>query len=138
MSVIARVLGWFVGSGSAADTVRAVGDAADRLTTSDDERATAQLAENVNARAFAAPGVHDTAFDAFVDGCNRLPRPVVTFYVLGGIVGAWPLADLTKVDPLWIYAGATILFFWFGGRLLTKDLPGAVLKVIEALLSPRR
>lgn len=131
--MIRRLFGWLLGSGSAADTVRAAGDVADKLHTSDEERAAAQLAENVSARGFAAPGAHGTMLDVVIDGLNRLPRPVVTGYVLGGIAGGWSLPDLTKIDPLWVMAGGTIMGFWFGGRLITRDMPSAVLRVIEAL-----
>lgn len=130
--MIGRALSWLFGS-SASDTVRAAGEAVDSATTSDQERMSEQRQENDSARQFAAPGTHGTGFDVLVDGLNRLPRPVIIFYVFGGIVGAWPLADLQAVDPMWIAAGASIMGFLFGGRLLTKDLPGAVLQVIGAL-----
>jgi len=130
--MIGRALSWLFGS-SVSDTVRAAGEAVDSVTTSDQERMSEQRQENASARQFGAPGTHGTGFDVVIDGLNRLPRPVIIFYVFGGIVGAWPLADLRAVDPLWLVAGASIMGFLFGGRLLTKDLPGALLQVIGAL-----
>lgn len=129
---LSRAAGWLFG-GSAADTIRATGEAVDAATTSDQERMAEQRQENESARRFAAPGTHDSGFDVLVDGLNRLPRPLITFYVLPGIVGAWPLPDLGRVDPLWLLVGASILGFYFGGRLLTKDVPAAVLQVLAAL-----
>ncbi len=93
----------------------------------------AQQRENASARSFAAPGTHDTPLDVIVDAMNRLPRPVITFYVFGGIVGWWKLPELSSIDPLWTQAGGIILTFWFGGRLIMKDLPAAVLSVLRAV-----
>lgn len=126
-------LSWLFGSSAAADTVRAIGDAADKLTTTDEERGAQQVSDNASARAYAAPGVHNTWFDVFVDGLNRLPRPVIALYVFGGIAGAWRLADLSRVDPLWLAVGAAVLGFYFGGRFLTKDLPAAVVNAVMAI-----
>lgn len=139
--MIGKALGtaarWLFG-GSAADTIRATGEAVDAATTSDQERMSEQRQENASARTFAAPGTHGTRFDVLVDGLNRLPRPLIIFYVFGGIVGWWPLADLSRVDPLWLLAGMAIMGFLFGGRLLTKDVPAAVLQVIEAAMRMKR
>ena len=130
--MLSRLFSWLVG-GSASGVIHAAGEAADKLTTSDEERMTAQGAENASARAFAAPASHGTLFDVLVDGLNRLPRPVVTGYIFGGIAGWWELPDLSQFSPEWLYAGGTVLGFWFGGRLLSRDLPAAVLKILGSL-----
>lgn len=129
--VLGRLISWL--AGGSGGVIAAAGNAADKLTTSDEERMTAQGAENANARAFAAPVAHGTWFDALVDGLNRLPRPVVTGYVFGGIAGWWTLPDLSQFSPEWLYAGGSVLGFWFGGRLLSRDLPAAVLKILGSL-----
>ena len=117
-------------TGSIASTV---GKVAESNIEAGTEQAQAQASENANVRAFAAPGVHNSVFDVLVDAANRLIRPVVTTYTFGGIVGWWHLPDLAGVDQRWLYAGSVMLTFWFGGRLLTKDLPSAVLSILRAV-----
>lgn len=71
-----------------------------------------------------------TWWDSFVDGLNRLPRPLITFGVVGLFVWAgWDPITFTETmealgfvpDELWIIL-LTIITFWFGGRLLAQDL----------------
>ena len=68
-----------------------------------------------------APG---TWFDSFVNGLNRLPRPAMTFGVLGMFVYAMADPDgfslrmegLQAVpEPLWWFLGAVVSFY-FGAR----------------------
>ncbi|HYE49432.1 MAG TPA: 3TM-type holin [Azospirillaceae bacterium] len=65
-------------------------------------------------------------WDSFVDGINRLVRPVFTFGTAGLFVWAAydPItftASMTALqlipDPLWVILG-TVVVFWFGGRAL--------------------
>jgi hypothetical protein len=69
-----------------------------------------------------------TAWDAFVDGLNRLPRPTLVILVLGYFVLAY--ADPTEFQilntalegvpkPAWYLLGA-IVTFYFGARELDK------------------
>ena len=69
-------------------------------------------------------------FDAFVDGVNRLVRPAFTFGVVG--LFGWAVHDAAAFamfasalaavpDGLWTVL-AIIVGFWFGGRLVGKDL----------------
>lgn len=78
---------------------------------------------------FAAEFGHaKTAFDSFVDGMNRLVRPLVTYGVIG--MFAFMLAnpaqfkevvEAAALTPAWMWALiATVIGFWFGGRAL-KD-----------------
>lgn len=71
-----------------------------------------------------------TVWDSFVDGLNRLPRPTITFGVIGLFVwAAWEPVTFTESmtalgvvpEELWIIL-TTIVAFWFGGRLLSRDL----------------
>jgi hypothetical protein len=78
---------------------------------------------------FAAEFGHArNAFDSFVDGMNRLVRPLVTYGVIG--MFAFMLAnpaqfrevvEAAALTPAWMWALiATVIGFWFGGRAL-KD-----------------
>jgi hypothetical protein len=71
-----------------------------------------------------------TWWDSFVDGLNRLPRPVITFSIMGtflwafydptGFVGYMAAMEVVP-DELWVM-WLTIVAFWFGGRLVSQDL----------------
>lgn len=118
MSWISAVGRFFTGG-----VVQTVGDVAKASIEAGTDQAQANVDDVVSARAFAAPGSGGSGFDDLVNGCNRMIRPVVTVYVLGGLAGAWKLPDLSKADPLWLAIALVIVTFWFGGRMLVKDLP---------------
>jgi hypothetical protein len=71
-----------------------------------------------------------TWWDSFVDGLNRLPRPVITFSIIGtfvwafydpaGFIGYMAAMEVVP-DELWLM-WLTIVAFWFGGRLVSQDL----------------
>lgn len=91
----------------------------------DMERAFAE--SQASARAHDAPLNSGLAiFDATINGVNRLVRPTVTLFVFGGLLGYWALPDLRNADPIWYEYGQIILVFWFGGRVVSKDIPAAI------------
>lgn len=63
-------------------------------------------------------------FNAFVDGINRLVRPVFTYWSFGLLTGYIkpPVSWNTWPPMLWNIVW-TIVTFWFGSRLLFKDIP---------------
>ena len=80
---------------------------------------------------FAAEFGHArTWWDSFIDGLNRLPRPFMTFGTLA--LFAWCVVDppafieamgaLSAVpEMLWVIF-LTIVGFWFGGKMISKDI----------------
>ena len=64
--------------------------------------------------------------DAAVNGVNRLIRPWVTITVIGSLFGYWNLPPPQSVAPEYWIMIQIILGFWFGGRLVTKDIPAAL------------
>lgn len=149
------MLGWLFGLGGAA---KSVGDAVSdvygamkgdkrQIEASTHEEQMAVLAQFAAEFAGRPP---QTWWDSFVDGLNRLPRPTITFSIMGLFV--WALydpaafADYMRAmeivpDELWMM-WLTVIAFWFGGRLVSRDLrkpklpPGAG-KVIEAIAKDR-
>jgi len=78
-----------------------------------------------NAQALHLVG-HSTWFDVLIDGLNRLVRPLFSFWAFGvmaGIIGTAHLADIPAAawNIIW-----TIIGFWFGQRILFKELPAAI------------
>lgn len=81
-------------------------------------------------------------WNSFVDGLNRLPRPLFTFGTLGLFI--WAVCDplgftvamsgLQAIpEPLWVGMG-TIVFFWFGGRAVEGfRAPNASTKALKEL-----
>lgn len=93
------------------------------------ENETAGDASQADARAMALPRTDSSIsfvsiFNAFVDGVNRLVRPVFTFWVFGLLTDLVPVPSNWSTWPpmLWNIVW-TIVTFWFGSRLLFKDIP---------------
>jgi hypothetical protein len=89
-----------------------------------------QMAVFAHLAAEFAPRLRKTWWDSFVDGLNRLPRPVITFSIIGIFVWAfydpfgfaqYMQAMEVVPDELWLMWLA-IVAFWFGGRLVGHDL----------------
>lgn len=89
---------------------------------------------NARSMSFDSPG--STMFDSFVNGVNRLIRPGVTIWLLGGLGGLWALPAPGTVDPVILKWIDIVLVFWFGGRALFKDLP-ACIKYVKTFNTPR-
>lgn len=104
-------------------TVEKVVDMADDAVFTSQEK-------SVSDNAFIATTVSNTSIDIF----NRLIRPFVTVWLIGGFSGWWKLPDTQSIDPVWFQIFMIVITFWFGGRVLLKDLPAAV----SAILKMRR
>lgn len=67
---------------------------------------------------------HATWFDVLIDGLNRLPRPIMTGWVVCILFG-WisPPTHLESMSPVTQNIIWTIVTFWFGSRVLFKDIP---------------
>lgn len=64
--------------------------------------------------------------DGVVNGVNRLIRPWVTITVIGSLFGYWDLPPPASIEPQYWTITQIILGFWFGGRLLVKDIPQGI------------
>jgi len=73
-------------------------------------------------------GGHDSKFDSFVDGMNRLVRPIVTYGLLAAVFGFVDIPESLN-DNVWMPL-TTVLAFWFGGRLLKRDGGADTLKAM--------
>jgi hypothetical protein len=117
------LIGNILGAGTAARRIgEAVGGVAEVFAgnrAARDAAAVGQLGAE-----FAAPGA--TRFDAFVNGLNRLPRPLLALGTLGlfGYAMAEPMGFSVRMqglglvpEPLWWLLGA-IVSFYFGAREL--------------------
>lgn len=101
---------------------------------------TAGDASQASARKMVLP-THESWFDILVDALNRLPRPVITFWVIGGLTGLWQLQPLQGVDPVTMNIVWTVVTFWFGSRVVFKDIPTAIYtyhKVKEAIATAKQ
>lgn len=70
--------------------------------------------------------------NVIVDAANRTVRPGFTVMLAGGVFGWWSLPAPGAVDAVYLGWFENIILFWFGGRMLFKDLP-AVISYITAL-----
>lgn len=69
--------------------------------------------------------------DALVNGINRLIRPWVTITVIGSLFGYWELPPPQNIAPEYWVMVQVVLGFWFGGRLVTKDVPQALMAFVR-------
>jgi hypothetical protein len=68
---------------------------------------------------------HESWFDKLVDGLSRLVRPLVTYWILGGLIGIYELRS-PSTDPMMMNIVWTVITFWFGARMIFKDIPSAI------------
>ena len=64
--------------------------------------------------------------NAAVDALNHSIRPGVLVWFIGGFSGAWKMPDANAIDPWWKSMFYLVMTFWFGGRMVIKDLPMAL------------
>lgn len=124
MSLLSKAAGWLFGGGGA--TAEKALDVADKAFHTEEERAAEDAADLASARAFAGPSDNPGAINQLVDAANRLIRPGVTLWLVGGFVGWWALPVPGSIDPYWQNVFMLVLTFWFGGRAILKDLPQAI------------
>lgn len=125
--MIANIFGVLFGGGRNAlrETVEVFRPNAEAAAVRDAAREAAALAQF--AAEFSVP--RRGWFDRFIDGINRLPRPMLAFGTLGLFVAAmvdpvWFAARMQGValvpEPLWWLMGA-IVTFYFGARHQAKS-----------------
>lgn len=129
MGFLSKLAGWFFGGGKTVEKVTELVDEA--VHTSQEKAAESAVAVKVDqedlasARAMQMAG-HNSWLDVVVDGANRMIRPGVTVWILGGFIGWWSLPRADQISEFWQNTFWLILTFWFGGRALLKDLPAAI------------
>lgn len=69
---------------------------------------------------------HDTWVDVVVDALNRLVRPLMTYWVVLLLWGLIKPPDLSNIPPMLWNIIWTVITFWFGSRMLFKDIPALV------------
>lgn len=124
MSIWTKVVGFFTGE-TGSKVVEKVADAADEAFHTQQERSEQDAKDTADARAYTAPS-HGSWFDVLIDGMNRLVRPGVTLWLIGGFIGWWPLPKIETISEYWQNIFMLTITFWFGGRAILKDLPSAI------------
>lgn len=126
MGLITEIAGSLFGSGrnvvaETAEVFRVNAEAEAQRDASASHAALAQFAAEFE-------GARQGWFDRFVDGLNRLPRPMMAFGVIGLFAAAmtdpvWFAARMAGIalvpEPLWWLLGA-IVSFYFGARHQAK------------------
>ncbi|MQY41568.1 carboxylesterase [Epibacterium sp. SM1969] len=127
MGMIQTLFGMLFGGGRNVirDTATVFGENADDAAARSQELRLAALAQ-MGAELQLSNKTH---FDRFIDGLNRLPRPLMAFGTLGLLVAAmvdpiWFAARMQGValvpEPLWWLLGV-IVTFYFGARHQLKS-----------------
>lgn len=115
MNWLTSILGFFTGKSGGK-----IVDIVDDAVFTSQEKAVVDTKQTIEILA-------NTSIDIF----NRLVRPVVTFWLIGGLSGCWKLPNTAQVDPVWFQIFMIVITFWFGGRVLLKDLPNAVAAILK-------
>lgn len=105
-------------------TVEKAVDLADEAFHTDQEKAADDAKDTADAR--ADKGIaHDTWLDVIVDGWSRLVRPGFATWAFGELVGWWNVKT-EQINPEKFQLIIIIVTFYFGARVLLKDLPGII------------
>jgi hypothetical protein len=123
MSMLAKAFGWLFGSTGTAEKVL---DVADKAIDTAQERSERDTQDLDSARQFAGVSGQPGAVNQLVDAANRLVRPGVTLWLIGGFAGWWVLPRVELISEYWQNIFMVVLTFWFGGRAILKDLPSAI------------
>lgn len=122
MGFLAKAASWIFGGGGAQTVAKVV----DEAHYSGEEKAADDAKDLANARAFAAPTGQPGLLNQVVDAVNRAIRPWVTIELFMRWFGYRPFPDIKGIDPFWVTITMIVLTFWFGGRVLLRDIPGMV------------
>ena len=99
----------------------------DPVINSEDDKLINSAADNLEKQLGVA--IKGNFFDRLIDDINRLPRPIMTFGVIFMffmaiynplLFATWMVALQGIPTNLW-YIMATIVLFWFGGRIIEKS-----------------
>ncbi len=127
MGFLAKVGAWLFGGGA-----ETVAKAVDKAVYTAEERAGDDAKDLESARSFAGVSNQPGLINQLVDAANRLIRPGVTLWLVGGFVGWWKLPASDAISEYWQNIFMIVLTFWFGGRAILKDLPAAI-KIMRGL-----
>lgn len=126
-------------AGAVMDIARGTSDIVERWKPGDAKKHEMEMELNeFVSRAVASARAHDQPansgfpiIDSLVNGVNRIIRPWVTITVLGSLFGYWDLPPPDTIDPQYWAMTKVILIFWFGGRLLIKDIPQGIKSILK-------
>ena len=135
MGWLTKIGGFLFGGGSGGGIVTDISDAVDKWNPSETTRHKMSIEDQKagdssqeSARGLVLRG-GSTWFDNLIDGLNRLVRPVMTFWVFGILTGMLGIpAHLMNIPPMLWNIIWTIITFWFGSRLVFKDVPKLFVK----------
>ncbi len=114
-----------IGAFFSGKTGEKVAEIADEAIHTSQERTETDQKDLSDARAMQLVS-NGSFFDVLVDGLNRLVRPGVTLWLVGGFIGWWTLPAAETISDYWQNILLLVLTFWFGGRAILKDLPSAI------------
>jgi hypothetical protein len=121
MALWQKVVGFFTGGSKAAEKVI---DMVDESVMTTEEKAKQDTADTADARAdMRVPATG--RFDSFIEGLNRVPRPAFAVWAFGELVGWWDV-PIGAVEPEKMQLIMLIITFYFGGRVILKDLPSVI------------
>jgi hypothetical protein len=119
MSFLTKAVDWFFGGTSSATVVNQV----DKAFYTKQERAADDAADLADARSFMDSPAGPGFINQLIDALNRSVRPVLTYWAMGCLIGWWKSPALSELTPFMQNLIYLIITFWFGGRVVMKDIP---------------
>lgn len=138
MRFITSMASWLFGGASGSGGAGKVVDALDKAILSKQERFEMDAADMISVRAMFSAPAGPGFLNQLIDAVNRSVRPLVTYALIGGLMGWWKLPSMDAVAPFYQTLIYLVFTFWFGGRAIMKDVPAMLtaLKKIKRKYTP--
>jgi len=123
-----KILGWLFGGSPGGGGADSIMGAIDKAILSKQERFEMDAEDMKSVRAMysaAGPGF----LNQIIDAVNRSVRPLVTYALVGGLMGWWKLPSIDAVAPFYQTLIYLVFTFWFGGRAIMKDVPAMLVAI---------
>jgi len=131
--IVKGIAGLFGSSSNGKGTIQQVSDVADRWIPSETSKHEMSVEDvkagdesQAAAQRLIPAASHESWLDILIDAWSRAQRPAYSTWALGLLCGWWEGPRLESIDPLTLNIIWTIVGFWFGTRLIFKDIPNAI------------
>ena len=148
LRIVGKVAGALFGIGGSASSgpspVEKIAEIADEYKYTEEEKVRDEDAQVAAARAYEPSHMLQVApiqqqgiiqftlewvlrmANLLIDAAIHLIRPWITVVLFGALFGYWKLPDVESIHPAYIKMIDVVMLFWFGARVVTKDLPALV------------
>jgi len=131
--IVKGITGLFGSSSNGKGVIQQASDVADKWIPSETSKHEMSVEDmkagdssQAAAQGFTPAPSHESWLDILIDAWSRAQRPAFSTWALGLLCGWWEGPRLDSIDPLTLNIIWTIVGFWFGTRMIFKDIPNAI------------